>query len=433
MDFVKNWWLWLALTVVVVILLAIRFTVISSYIEEAEENADELQDNIERVEKDLRAIRSGKFPTAGDVKQAEGLLAAIQAEGDKTKALWQRTTTGMDVMHSDKPRTEFVIKMLRRCYRMIAANGEAIAKTRNEDAAAYNAFVEALLAERDDLDASLVEQREPIDFEDSRPVFCRVEDFKLVGEEDKFGTMAETLPVWRKYLITRRVMEIAGLARATLPESKVLVYLAVADDEENKTPKPLRVTRPRIRTLDFIDKLEFSPPFRGNFDKVPEGDDDDDDEDEDDYRRRRDSSTEDKMEGAFPAEYIGDKVRYHDIYPIEVNLVGHLAVVRDFMQRMLAGAGREGKADMLFVPRSLAIRPFDVDETKPGASARDAVAKDADVVTEVPDFPLPLRREPVSVALEVDNEPPVRATLSYHVYHFRGLRDTEPNEADGEE
>lgn len=434
MAFVKKWWLFIASGVVILILVAIRLFWTSIYIQEGEEQAERVQAFKDKVDSALGSMRSGEFPTAGDIMQAQERLEKIQEEGDQTANLWYSSSTALEEMHDWDPQTEFAVELLKRCHELSVNMGRTIAEKRNAEALR----LEKVLVEMGRSDAQLPRYQ----FDRYHPLFCVPEDHELVDLTDDFRTVADTLKPWREYLISRRIHHIFG-------EVQVEVEGYALIPQEDTAPKVEEVTK-RL-TLDFLGPISFGEMIPATYDRVEEKEDESSQPSGGMYgmdsqpnpepatrRRRRTPRTttggSKKPSGiTAPPEYKGDEKRYQDIYPVTIEVTGPPRAIQELMRKFLASK------DMLFVPRNCEIFRFSESETKPNDNKTSplvlgaAVAGPGNELRILGDYEKPVRIFQPNLELTAEHEPPVKAVLNYHVYYFRGLRPEPEEEKEGKD
>jgi hypothetical protein len=398
MDFVKRWWIWILLGILVVAQVAVYFLVTADYVAIADENRAKLESLQEDVEAAVRRARAGRLPTRGDVAEAEEAVEEIMAERAQTAALWRSASQYLDERHGKDPRTEFNVFLHRSCRQMCFDLARDIAALRGLTGEALERA-----AQRDREDVLKNGEEMGRLYWVAAPA-----DHQLADLTKSYETVAETMPVWRQFLISRKLHEVAGTVSA-----EVEVRLPEKDAEGNllKDEAGLPVYAPgtAVRTVEAFEEIAFGEKRVVNALAELMEEDDDEDDDRRRYGRygRDEDGADEEAEEREPGQYT--------VYPVTIELTAHQAVVLAYL-RALQEAVRDG---FFLVERSYTWERLNEEATQPAEEGLPAAGE-----------PAPIPRE-VQSGLRVWHEPPVRATIEIDVYHFRDFTTGAEADEDG--
>jgi hypothetical protein len=443
MTVLKDWWIWIALAAVLIVLVVVRFVVASSYIEDWEESTGrvvQLQDELETTARKPEAL-----PTQGDIELAQQAQSRVEAETEKVIAMWEEASRAFDQMHDKTPEAEFVVYLHRQCQQMFDDLAREVARIRGT-----------------------YEEGSPL------PQISNPQNNQLADLTRDYDTVRETILPWRHYLISKRLHEAAGRTRVGLANS-----FALADNDRDDEEF---VRRQEVRTVERLNRIIFGEvkestvygpdleeegsampgagdagmgefggmggPDRGG---MPPGMGD----------PMMDPGMGEFGMGEFGMEPgmggdielplqelpVDPKKTYADAYPVDVEVYGHVSVIQEYVRQVLA------TPDMVFFLRGIQIESLSSEAGRESGGGREmagAARRDAGSIgfltTQAPEGgapgtgremrggEMPGRRgeadetdaeallAPVSRQVSYTHEPAVRAILTFDALHFHGFR-----------
>ncbi|MHC4884362.1 MAG: hypothetical protein ACYTGH_04680 [Planctomycetota bacterium] len=416
MAFVKNWWLWIAMGVVLLVLALIQLLVTSGYEEEAAKGDDILKTRQKKIAKMVKDIGSRNVATKGDLDAVETHLSAIRGKGKAAVTEWFKSSAAMNEPHGKDPKYEYNNFLFDDCEKN--ARDLTLELLPFLIKAEPRLLGSALAAETDDELLEKIAKR----VGDKKWTLCDLETAKkshqLADLEARFTTVDETLPTWNRYLILRRLQEVIKELRVTVKTKKLVDPKKTegeGEEEAETSDASIFEDVKQVRVVERLGTVEWGEVRPASFISVEKKDDDSSDDDSSDEGGEGDS------DGNTMRGEVTPKVTYHDAHPVTFEVVGHVKVVQALMKALLEAGGEGVENSMLFVPKGMTLKRFTPEETRPkqGSLAKDTTAEKKH------------RLVPIALGLEYTHEPPVQATLSYEVYHYRYASLTPDAEGEG--
>ncbi|MBN1256661.1 MAG: twin-arginine translocase TatA/TatE family subunit [Planctomycetes bacterium] len=427
MGFIKEWWHWLLLAIVILFLLGIRFLVISGKISEADKVRRTIKSNAEQAENLKREIDDKTLPTAGDLQESEKLQEQLEVELEKTENLWKHSSLGLEESHNQSP-TYFANFLYEKCEDMCWKLAQDISRLRG---------VPEEVIEKSRPGTSLSSMPKEVMEKMYWP--CNPVEHRLAEYLDAtaFKNKEDTETPWIRYLISRRIHEIVGKTSVEINTWKIK---KVEDND------PVKELSKQQRTIDQLGQIDFSGG--GDFGLGASAS----------SRGGRSRYGEQSSSQSLPLP----GKDYYKVYTVNINVVGHLRVIQELMKNFL------NSEDILFVLKNTLISRYEDKETQSGAVIAGAnrqggkgggmiqppipagvggydISGGMQVPGRIPsvggqrDGGLTARdRDEASpwpssldLSLRVDHEPPVEAILSYEVYRFGDFKEKKESIEDG--
>jgi len=457
MDFIRTFGLWIGMGIALVALLLVQFLYVGGIETQAATENAEVKSACERALRFSREVKSNTYPTQGDLKNATEHLEKIRQLRTTVQAKWYGYTDGLNqFMYRDtdpsKPaggevldpgtirvdvNTQKVVDpgkplawdvydaAIRMLYKNVFANMQKTLQPRMAEAFGKMAMDERMAAS----ETLLPEETEAParqDAEEMARVACRIlrapDELILVPVDTRFGAenRHEGWREWRKYLLTRDILERA-IAGTEVEMTRTLNAKANVEDLEGRkaraqTREEERAKLPKIDTVEwkrpcwrFVEQLvslKIEGPVSGNA-ELPAAAWDEARQKEAAEKAKANKDYVDPLEPQAPPK--DAEAVYHDIFTVTLQLKAHPKVLLAFHRKLMESES------IWYAPLSLQIArlPDSTVMDDYSAALQTRSAGSGELTARLPDV------APLRSIVGFEHEPYVDATLVYEVYRFR--------------
>ncbi len=475
MDFLKTYGLWIVVGIAVIVLMVVQFVYVGGMREEAEKKNAEVKKACEDVIRISRRINNGDYPSKGDMVEGARHLEKIRKERLAVEAKWRTHTEGLNRFMSNEtrkggevtdpetikkdPKTgdfvgkpikwELFASRIRDLYNSVFKKMESKLQRKMEErlqvTLADEKYATSEVMLMDDAKAAAKSAAPKLAMIQSR-ILLQPDKLILVPVDQPFGADApeEGWKEWRKYLITRDILERAVANTEVEIDRTLSAYVMasgkVVDDEGRKKrakaieegesanlPKLKTVAwkRPSWRYIEQVVSITIDGPEVGNAELPGKGWIEDLSKSKKHKKAGRRSSwrrkksrtktsnsakSEDKnpLEPQQPPE--GEDAVYYDVFTLAIELKAHPKAIMAFHRELLKAK------DIWYAPLGAEYLRLPDSEVMAAAGSREGKSTPATgegVIEVIPDV------APLQSVASFDHEPPVTAILKYKVYRFR--------------
>lgn len=273
MDFVKKWWIWLLLALIMVGVFIFDVFFISVKRDAVEQQGAAFKDAM-RILQNTANNLSG-IPTEKDIQTCQDHITEIRKEGFATVQEWNKASRALNENHDRTSPGSFAF-FLNNLDRSL---GQKLAHQLGTTMLVGNTKVKV-------------------------PKWITTSDcYNLVSTSQTFQNMSEIDPYWRKYLIKKVLHEICA-------DTHVELMQTVADKDGKPIEQMLTATLEQLSDLVIGDPVRATHHIDGS---------------------RKDGTQPQSMFGADGS----NEMVYYDSYPLSFKVVAHPKVLDAFMQNLL--------------------------------------------------------------------------------------------------